>query len=429
MNISYKKLWKKLIDNELKKSDLQKMTGISSRTMAKLSRNENVTTDVLIRICSAMKCDVASIMEIEDCSERNPETALRCLDLFCGAGGLSCGLHMAGIQTVAGIDNDAAAINTFNRNGLGNGLVADLETISSDEIVKLCNGPVDIVAGGPPCQGMSLSGRRIENDHRNRLYKSFVRIVSDLSPRVVLLENVPGMVSLFDGKIKDAIINEFSALGYKMQYKILRASEYGVPQHRRRVVFIGVKDGNFSYPIPAFTDGKPQAFQSPMVTCAEALCDLPPLSNNNFLGCEKQYYVSAPQNEFQRLMREHSDGVYNHIAAAHDQRIRETIALVPAGGNYKDLPESHRREKNFHVAWTRFPDNAPSPTIDTGHRHHFHYKECRVPTVRECARLQSFPDDFIFYGNKTQQFRQVGNAVPPLMAKALGEAIRRALNV
>jgi DNA (cytosine-5)-methyltransferase 1 len=122
-------------------------------------------------------------------------------------------------------------------------------------------------------------------------------------------------------------------------------------------------------------------------------------------------------------MRKESRVVLNHIAATHSEKVRSIIALVPPGRNYRSLPEDLRNTRNFHVAWTRFPDNSPAPTIDTGHRHHFHYKENRVPTVRECARLQSFPDNFIFYGNKTQQFRQVGNAVPPLMAKALGEAL------
>jgi DNA (cytosine-5)-methyltransferase 1 len=160
-----------------------------------------------------------------------------------------------------------------------------------------------------------------------------------------------------------------------------------------------------------------------MVTCSEALSDLPPLSDSSFFGAEQQTYVCVPKNDFQKLMRKESRVVLNHIAATHSEKVRSIIALVPPGRNYRSLPEDLRNTRNFHVAWTRFPDNSPAPTIDTGHRHHFHYKENRVPTVRECARLQSFPDNFIFYGNKTQQFRQVGNAVPPLMAKALGEAL------
>lgn len=353
---------------------------------------------------------------------------LTCLDLFCGAGGLSCGLHMAGINTVAGIDFDAAAINTFNANRLGNGVVADLEKITSDEVRALCGGKVDIIAGGPPCQGFSLSGFRDESDKRNRLYKSFVRIVRDLKPRAFVLENVPGLVSLFDGRVKDAIVSEFSNLGFEVVYKILTASEYGVPQHRRRVVFVGLRNGKFDYPCITHFANPTGRSQKRMVSCVDALSDLPSLSGIDDLGTEIQEYAKPADCDYQRIMRKGSDAVYNHIAARHSEKVRSIIAMVPPGKNYKCLPDSMRGIRNFHVAWTRFPDTEPSPTIDTGHRHHFHYKECRVPTVRECARLQSFPDSFHFTGNKTQQFRQVGNAVPPLMARALGLALKEALN-
>ena len=313
---------------------------------------------------------------------------------------------MAGIKTVAGIDFDAAAIRTFNENGLGKGVVADLEKITSEEVRKLCGGRVDIIAGGPPCQGFSLSGFRDETDKRNRLYKSFVRIVRDMKPRAFVLENVPGLVSLFGGRAKEAIESEFSALGYKVVHQILRASDYGVPQHRRRVVFVGLRKGEFTYPEITHFE-KPKKGQKKMVSCEDALSDLPPLPDSEFLGEEIQPYVMSPSNEYQRLMRRASGNVRNHIAAKHSKKVRSIISLVPPGKNYKSLPKSAQGIRNFHVAWTRFPDNEPSPTIDTGHRHHFHYKECRVPTVRECARLQSFPDDFLFIGNKTQQFRQV----------------------
>ncbi len=351
---------------------------------------------------------------------------LRCLDLFCGAGGLSCGLHMAGIETVAGIDFDAAAIKTFNANGIGKGVVADIENYTSEDIKKLCGGPVDLVVGGPPCQGFSLSGARNENDKRNRLYKSFVRIVRDLKPEGFVLENVPGLVSLFGGKAKDSIISKFSQLGYKVKYKILRASDYGVPQHRRRVVFVGFLHNDFEFPEPSHFEHPTSSKQARMVSCKEALSDLPSLSTSDYVGEEEQHYATPASNAYQRIMRKGSKIVRNHIAAHHSDAVRNTIALIPPGGNYKNLPPKFVSSRNFHVAWTRFPDNSPSPTIDTGHRHHFHYKECRVPTVRECARLQSFPDSFVFTGNKTQQFRQVGNAVPPLMAMAIGNALKGA---
>lgn len=183
-------------------------------------------------------------------------------------------------------------------------------------------------------------------------------------------------------------------MGYNIQYKILCASDYGVPQNRKRVVFVGIKQGCFEYPDVV---GK-------KISCSMALSDLPALENE--LGNEDMPYLTEPQNRYQKIMRKGSELVKNHIAAAHSDKVRKIISLVPDGGNYKDLPEEYINSRNFHVAWTRFASDKPAPTIDTGHRHHFHYKYNRVPTVRECARLQSFPDCFVFLGNKTQQDRK-----------------------
>ena len=314
-------------------------------------------------------------------------TDLTCIDLFCGAGGLSYGLHMAGIKTVLGIDFDQSAIETFNQNKLGKGIVADIEKKTSEEIKRLCNGrKIDLVVGGPPCQGFSLSGFRDESDKRNRLYQAFVRVVRDIRPRGFVLENVPGLVSLFDGRAKNSILEEFSNLGYTVVYKILTASEFGVPQHRRRVVFVGLKGKEFSFPMPTHFVNPVDKTQKRMVSCSDALRDLPPLPNTDDLGSDVQDYASAPDCDFQRMMRRGSKAVYNHIAARHSEKVRSIIAKVPPGQNYKSLPDSLRGVRNFHVAWTRFPENEPSPTIDTGHRHHFHYKECRVPTVRDLGK-------------------------------------------
>lgn len=342
------------------------------------------------------------------------------IDLFCGAGGLSYGFEMAGFNILLGIDNDQKALETFVKNHEGaKSICGDITKIGYEDIKrKIGNKKIDVVIGGPPCQGFSLSGPRNFNDPRNSLYLSYIRLVSEIKPKMFVIENVPGLVRLFGGVVKDNIIKEFSKMGYNVQYKILCAADYGVPQKRTRVIFVGTKEGyHFDYPQK----------EKGVVTCEMALSDLPPLPDNSFLGSEVQDYATEPQNDYQRLMRKNSNGVYNHITAHHDDRVRNTIALVPPGGNYKDLPDNLKKTAHFHVAWTRFPDNEPAPTIDTGHRHHFHYKYNRVPSVRECARIQSFPDIFIFLGNKTQQFRQVGNAVPPLLAKAIGEQVKKSL--
>lgn len=344
---------------------------------------------------------------------------LNVLDLFCGCGGLSYGFELAGYNIVLGIDNDKKALETFELNHKNaKSICDDITTIHAEDINKVIGGEkIDVIIGGPPCQGMSLSGPRKFDDPRNRLYLSYIRLVEEIRPKAFVIENVPGLVSLFGGQIKDSIIERLTSLGYNVQYKILCSADYGVPQKRQRVVFVGLKTGQYIYP----------AIKSNQITCEMALSDLPPLIDS--LGEETQEYFTPCSCGYQQLMRKHSTVVKNHIAAMHSEKVKKIIAMVPDGGNYKDLPEPYRSSRNFHVAWTRFNSKKPAPTIDTGHRHHFHYKYDRVPTVRECARLQSFPDDFIFLGNKTQQFRQVGNAVPPLMAQAIAEQLLKFLTM
>lgn len=340
------------------------------------------------------------------------------IDLFCGCGGLSYGFEKAGFNILLGIDNDAKALETFELNhDNAKSICGDITEIHYEEHIKplIGNKTIDIIIGGPPCQGMSLSGPRKFDDPRNKLYLSYIRLVDEIRPKMFVIENVPGLVGLFGGQIKDSIIEKFEKMGYSIQYKILCASDYGVPQSRRRVVFVGSRIGDYEYP----------KVQEQQVTCEMALSDLPPLVDE--LGEEEMKYASKPKNDYQRLMRERSKNVRNHVAASHSDKVKKIISLVPDGGNYKDLPEEYIHSRNFHVAWTRFASDKPAPTIDTGHRHHFHYKYNRVPTVRECARLQSFPDDFIFLGNKTQQFRQVGNAVPPIMAQRIADQVMDAL--
>ena len=329
------------------------------------------------------------------------------IDLFCGAGGLSCGFERAGFNIILGIDNDKKALETFEANhNDAKSICGDITSIGYADIKNVIGDKtIDVIIGGPPCQGFSLSGPRNFDDPRNKLYLSYIRLVEEIKPRAFVIENVPGLVGLF------------TELGYTVKYQILCAADYGVPQNRKRVVFVGMKEGEkeFFYP-EKYND---------IVTCEMALSDLPALVDE--LGEEEQEYVFAPQNQYQKIMRENSSKVYNHIAATHSDKVKHIISLVPDGGNYKDLPEEYRSSRNFHVAWTRFASSKPAPTIDTGHRHHFHYKHNRVPTVRECARIQSFPDDFVFIGNKTQQFRQVGNAVPPLMAECIAKQLVKAM--
>lgn len=339
---------------------------------------------------------------------------LNCIDLFCGCGGLSYGFERAGFNILMGIDNDSKALEVFEDNHKGaKSICGDITGIHYNDIKKIIGDKkIDVIIGGPPCQGMSLSGPRRFDDPRNKLYLSYIRLVKEIKPDAFVIENVPGLASLFGGQIKESIYEKFRKLGYQVTDKILCSADYGVPQTRKRIVFVGFKNGHY-FRFPEKT--------TETVTCEMALSDLPALDND--LGTEISEYPTEPQSDYQKLMRENADKLYNHVAAQHSEKVKEIISLVPDGCNYKSLPEEFKYSRNFHVAWTRFASDKPAPTIDTGHRHHFHYKYNRVPTVRECARLQSFPDNFVFKGNKTQQFRQVGNAVPPLMAQRIAEEI------
>lgn len=286
------------------------------------------------------------------------------------------------------------------------------------------NIKLDVLVGGPPCQGFSLAGKREEDDKRNILYSAMVKTAKLLKPKVVVLENVPGMLTLYNGLGKQRIFDDFTNLGYKMSVKVLYAPDYGVPQIRKRAVFVGLLNESkpFEYPLPLLD-------KESYVTCKEAISDLPSLIGDTDYSLNKvRDYLTEPVSKYQKDMREHSRFVYNHYPTKHAQKTINNIAKIPDGGNYKDLPKEEAIKFKYHESLHRYASDKPSLTIDTGHRTHFHYKYNRIPTVRECARLQSFPDDFIFTGSKQHQYKQVGNAVPPLLGKAVATKIREYLD-
>lgn len=346
---------------------------------------------------------------------------LNVLDLFCGCGGLSYGFLQAGFDVILGIDNDEAALNTFKKNHKKS-KAANIN-LADDDICEqidniISNQRVDVIIGGPPCQGFSLTGPRNFYDKRNKLYLAMVSTVKYFKPKAFLIENVTGMATLYGGEVKNKIVECFTELGYNVNVQVLCAADYGVPQIRKRLVFVGIRKdlGEFEFPKKLKT---PENY----VSCEEALSDLPALESD--LGTEEAEYKKAPITDYQKKMRKNSRKLYNHVATNHTKEVKSVIALVPEGGNYKDLPPGVGTSRKFNEAWTRYHSKKPSRTIDTGHRNHFHYKYNRVPTVRENARLQSFPDDFVFYGTKTQQNRQVGNAVPPMLGYNLAKQIKK----
>lgn len=377
-----------------------------------------------------------------------PKDALTSIDLFSGCGGLTKGFSMAGIRSIFASDIDENAAKTFQRNFPDTPfLCKSITDINKEEVDGLLNGVVpDIIVGGPPCQGFSLANKRrnkVADDPRNKLFYSFVKFIHWYSPKAFVMENVKGLLSMKNGEVLKTILDEFSHAGdfggYDVVYKILLASDYGVPQNRERVIIIGTrKDLKLfpHHPDPITLDNK--------ITVDEAISDLPQI--NACEGNTVMEYPMPPQNDYQRLMRQNMNYVTNHIAMNHTKRLIARFEAIKPGQSLVDVWETHgsvkrgapdeKSEVKFSQNNQRLFGNQPAPTIAASFQSNFiHPHLNRNFTAREGARLQSFPDDFIFEGMRTKmswekglsQYQQIGNAVPVLMAKAIGECIRDTL--
>lgn len=338
------------------------------------------------------------------------------IDLFCGCGGLSLGFEKAGFKPVLAIDLWKDAVITYNHNRREKvGVCKDIHEIS-DRILREINKNKDIVGiiGGPPCQGYSTVGTRDINDPRNHLYLEYCRVVEQIKPLFFVIENVKGILTLSEGAFKNDIINRFSRLGYNVSYQLINAMNYGVPQNRERVFFVGIREGTFVFPKPDINH---------LISSKEAISDLPIL-DQVVPGKDISRYSSNPHNNYQKLMRGKQQVLLNHQLTNHTEQTKRIISMIPDGGGIKDLPPSYWNIRKYNKAFERMASWEPSNTVDTGHRNYFHYTENRIPTVRENARLQSFPDNFEFIGTRTSQYKQVGNAVPPLLAYAIAKAIK-----
>jgi len=341
---------------------------------------------------------------------------LNVLDLYSGCGGFSYGFQQEKYHIVAGIDFDEIALKTFEKNhSNAKALNVDFfEDNAEKSVINQIRGQsIDVLIAGPPCQGFSLTGTRRKEDKRNKLFYGVFNLAKKLKPKAIVIENVPGIVNLYNGEACKEIHSASKSLGYSCTHKELFAPDYGVPQIRKRVFFVCLQNyfKEFSFPTPTH---RPEEY----VSCSDAISDLPNLEYD--IGGEISEYILPPITEYQKIMRQDAEILYNHLGTRHTAHVINVISQVPEGGNYKDLPPGVGDSRIFNEAWTRYHSQKPSKTIDTGHRNHFHYKYHRVPTIRENARLQSFPDKFVFIGTKTQQNKQVGNAVPPLLGRAIG---------
>lgn len=338
--------------------------------------------------------------------------SLRILDLFCGAGGLSLGFERTGFEVVKAIDNNKYAIETYNNNRSKKiGEVKDITTVDDKYVSTL--GKIDGIIGGPPCQGFSTAGQRIIDDERNKLYRYYFKILEKIHPKFFVIENVTGILNFSGGLVKEDILKRADKLGYNMYYRIFDTSEYGIPQVRKRVIFIGFDKTLFktSYEFPIKNKKK--------ISIEEAISDLPSLDKNE----DNTIYSHPPKTKYQKYIRDNMKELHNHVQSNHTDETKKAISLVPEGGSLRDIPEDKRNGRNYHALLRKMDRSKPALCIDTGHRTYFHYEEKRVPSVRENARLQSFKDSYIFYGPKQEQYKQVGNAVPPILAETIAKSI------
>ncbi len=335
------------------------------------------------------------------------------IDLFCGIGGLSLGFEKAGFKVISAVDMWEDAIVTYNHNRKDK--VAKVEMVEDFNIHELpaivSQQHIDGIIGGPPCQGFSTVGKRDVDDPRNKMYLEFYKAVRIANPDFFLIENVKGMLTLNKGAFVKDLIKRFGpdGLGYTITYKLLNAADYGVPQNRLRVFYVGIKNKKFEFP-------KPLDYQ---LTAKDGISDLE--------GSTNEKYGSEPQNDFQKVMRGTCAHPYNQDYTQHTEKTISIISKIPDGGNIRSLPPEYWQIRKYNKAFERMGTFKPSNTIDTGHRNYFHYSEPRIPTVRESARIQSFPDYFEIVGTRGSQYKQVGNAVPPMLAKIIAEQIKSLL--
>jgi len=401
--------------------------------------------------------------------------SLKFIDLFGVPGGMSLGFKLAGMRPVGALDIFESGIETYRENfpevKEENVVCADASTNNVIEKFerKTClkKGDVDVIIGGPPCQGFSTIGRikmaslvkngqrngrssdaRFIDDKRNHLYKSFIRFVDRFKPKAVIMENVLGMVSYKNGTVVKQIEEDFRNIGYKnVKSKVLNAVDYGVSQSRRRIFFVATrKKMQITWPekthFPkSILDRKSLSPNSrDYVTVWDAIGDLPLLrlpEKNSKMTNSVRKYRSKPSCEYQRWTRGKMNRVHNNITRWHRKKDIQVFENMLPGGRWSELSKADRRKigysnDSFEDKWKRLPFDTYSWTV-TSHLHKdgymfIHPKQNRTISVREAARLQSFPDSFVFYGSRSAQFKQIGNAVPPLLAKAIAKKVKKMLN-
>lgn len=341
------------------------------------------------------------------------------IDLFAGVGGLSLGFEMAGFEVVLANEFDKSIADAYIENRPGTKMIVqDITKLPIEETFGPYAGRTTTVIGGPPCQGFSQKGQRKSiNDPRNFLFRYYYEVVRRVKPKYFVIENVPNLLTTEGGYFKEEIIDLFSGIGYAVSCGVLCAADFGVPQDRHRTCIIGrLGDTLVSLPEP----------NGVHITIWDAISDLSYLESGE--GAEIQDYRFPPQSAYQRMLRAGSDELYNHVATRHSKVTLERLRMIPPERGREMLPAEHLTKSIYSGTWCRMKKDDIAKTIttryDTPSSGEFtHPYLNRAITTREAARIQSFPDTFHFFGTKSSQMKQVGNAVPPLLGKAVAERI------
>jgi len=336
------------------------------------------------------------------------------MDLFAGVGGLSYGFSKIpefNIVAANEIEKDIAAAYFLNHPNVTM-LNCDICSLTDHMLHDALGGKkIDIVVGGPPCQSYSTLGKR-QMDDRANLFIQYKRVLGILRPKAFIYENVVGLLSMNQGRLFNTVLSEFSELGYELKYKVLNAVNYGVPQFRERVILVGfLGENKYEFPEPTHGEGL-----KPYVTLKDALGDLPPLSS----GETNNTYLHEPDNDFLRFVREGSEQLTEHTAPRNGEHLIRIMQALKEGQSKDDLPEEIRPKSGYGNTYAKLWWNRPSTTITRNFAcpsssRCIHPRDSRAMSIREGARLQSFPDTYKFYGSDSMKRLQIGNAVPPLV--------------
>ena len=346
------------------------------------------------------------------------------VDLFSGAGGLSLGLERAGIKSVIAneIEKDFAKTHSLNFPGckMLNKSISEVDFRLEVDSLGL-KGRIDIVAGGPPCQGFSTVGKKDAADPRNSLFVQFLRVVEEVEPRFVLFENVAGFKRLYKGDMYRKTVEGLDLLGFDCVSSVLNAKNYGAPQSRERTIILAWRRGETPLSMPSPTHGTKER---PFLTLIDAISDLPPLKP----GESRSDYLSPPQNEYQASMRASATTLTEHRCSRYGDHMQKVMSYVKEGGSIMDVPEELRPKGYFKNTYARLLPDQPCTTITRNFgtpssSRCIHPYQDRALSTREGARVQGFPDHYMFHGGKGSKNLQIGNAVPPALAQALGERI------